>query len=108
MTRPRITLCRLCEGADPGLDAAIAEALQNAGIDADVAGADCMSGCARAPTLAIRQTGKTAYLFGEIGQGDIPDLMRFLTLYAAAPDGHLEDARPIGGLRFKALARIPG
>ena len=32
----------------------------------------------------------------------------FLKLYEAAPDGNLADARPIGALREKALARIPG
>jgi predicted metal-binding protein len=68
----------------------------------------CMSGCTRAQTVAFRETGKIAYLFGDIGETDIPDLRNFAALYAASGDGHFEDARPLGTLRTKALARIPG
>jgi predicted metal-binding protein len=39
---------------------------------------------------------------------DIPNLIAFLRLYGASPDGNLADARPLGSLRNKALARIPG
>jgi predicted metal-binding protein len=67
-----------------------------------------MSGCARASTAAFRAPGKTAYLFGDLTAADLPDLITFARLYAASPDGTLADARPLGALRSKALARIPG
>lgn len=74
----------------------------------DVTPVDCMSGCARAQTVAFRATGKVAYLFGDITAADFDDLARFAQLYAASSDGTFADARGLGNLRTKALARIPG
>lgn len=68
---------------------------------------DCMSGCARAQTVAFREAGKTAYLFGEITPADFPALETFSRLYTASFDGTFPDARPLGELRHKAIARIP-
>lgn len=107
MNAPVISLCQTCEQATADLPDALGRALTEHGLVADIRRVDCMSGCDRGPTLAVRQTGKMAYLFGEIAHGDIPDLIRFLQLYAGRPDGVLSDARPIGDLRFKAIARIP-
>lgn len=67
-----------------------------------------MSGCTRKSTIAFRADGKTAYLFGDLTADDLPDLVTFARLYAASPDGNLADARPLGALRMKAIARIPG
>lgn len=69
---------------------------------------DCMSGCTRDQTVAFRAAGKTAYLFGNITAADLPDLQNFAQAYAASPDGSFADARILGGLRTKAIARIPG
>lgn len=69
---------------------------------------DCMSGCTHAQTVAFREAGKVAYLFGDIEAGDIDDLRTFARLYAASLDGTFNDARVLGNLRTKALARIPG
>ena len=74
----------------------------------EVTGVDCMSGCTRAQTVAFRAAGKVAYLFGDITQADLPELANFARLYAASPDGTFADARVLGNLRTKALARIPG
>ena len=68
----------------------------------------CMSGCARPSTLAVRAQGKTAYLFGDLTEADLPSLRNFLALYRRSDDGNFPDARVLGDLRFKALARIPG
>ncbi len=68
---------------------------------------DCMSGCTRAQTVAFRETGKVAYLFGDITSADLPDLRNFAALYAASSDGTFADARILGALRLKAIARIP-
>lgn len=108
MNTPAVTLCRTCRDADPGLPAAVAAAIGEAGLQASLNSVDCMSGCKRPQTIAIRQTGKTAYLFGEFTREDIPGLIAFLRLYAGSSDGNFSDARPLGALRMKAIARIPG
>ncbi|APE44944.1 hypothetical protein BOO69_17165 [Sulfitobacter alexandrii] len=69
---------------------------------------DCMSGCTRPQTVAFRDAGKVAYLFGDITTEDIGDLRRFAALYADSADGTFADARVLGDLRMKAIARIPG
>lgn len=76
--------------------------------DLEIEGIDCMSGCTRDQTVAFRAPGKVAYLFGEITADDVPDLKRFVALYRASTDGSFADARVLGGLRHKAVARIPG
>jgi predicted metal-binding protein len=67
-----------------------------------------MSGCTRAQTVAFRAPGKVAYLFGDITAADIAELANFATLYAQSSDGTFPDARVLGNLRTKAIARIPG
>ena len=67
-----------------------------------------MSGCARASAIAFREPGKVAYLFGDLTLADLPDLLSFARQYQASPDGAFTDARVLGPLRMKALARIPG
>jgi predicted metal-binding protein len=99
-------VCRSCVAGQAGLAAALATAMQ--GLAVEVREVDCMSGCTRASTVAFRATGKMAYLFGDLDLDDLPDLVTFARLYLATPDGVLADARPLGGLRMKALARIPG
>ena len=103
----RITICRSCPAGIAGLAAILKAQLTQAGIRAEINETDCMSGCARASTIAFRASGKTAYLFGDITEADLPDILIFLRLYAESADGVFADARPFGGLRMKALARIP-
>ncbi|CUH98006.1 DUF1636 family protein [Leisingera aquaemixtae] len=107
MTPPTLTLCRTCRDADPALPGQVAAALEAAGVEVRLQQADCMSGCQRPQTLAVRQSGKTAYLFGEITAEDLPDVLTFLRMYQDSADGNFANARPLGNLRFKAIARIP-
>ncbi len=107
-----ITVCRSCPAGQSGLADRMREAIvasaSSVAIGSEVRETDCMSGCTRCSTIAFRATGKTAYLFGDVSDSDIPNLLVFLDLYAASPDGNLADARPLGPLREKAIARIPG
>lgn len=103
----KVTLCASCTLGRSGFADTLAGALAEAGITAQIATTECMSGCKTPSTLAVRAEGKMAYLFGELTAADLPDLLTFARLYAESPDGTLVDARPIGALRFKALARIP-
>ena len=103
----RAIICRSCPAGRDGLAEALATAFDGAGLGFDIAETDCMSGCSRPSTLAFRAPGKTAYLFGDISADDLPDLITFARLYLETPDGNLEDARLLGDLRLKAIARIP-
>ena len=69
---------------------------------------ECMSGCTKPSAIAFRALGKTAYLFGDIEESDMADILTFAKAYLASPDGSFEDARLFGALRTKAIARIPG
>lgn len=102
------TVCRTCPAGQAGLADDLREAFAKGSVDVELRETDCLSGCTRASALAFRAPGKTAYLFGEITSADVPDILTFARLYLAAPDGNLTDARPLGSLRTKALARIPG
>jgi predicted metal-binding protein len=104
----KITLCATCALGRDGFAATLRAALSDAGVQAAIATTDCLSGCTRPSALSFRATAKTAYLFGDLTGADLPDLVTFARLYAAAPDGNLADARPLGALRAKAIARIPG
>jgi predicted metal-binding protein len=99
-----VTLCVSCPLGRNGFDQRLAAALPGW----NVRTTDCMSGCTRPSTLAFRAPGKTAYLFGEIIEDDLGEIGVFAAAYAASPDGNFADARPLGSLRMKAIARIPG
>lgn len=99
-----ITLCASCALGQAGFAATLQAALPGA----QVTTTDCMSGCTRPSAIAFRAPGKTAYLFGDITADDLPDLVSFTRHYAASPDGNFADARILGPLRLKAIARIPG
>jgi predicted metal-binding protein len=102
-----ITLCASCALGQSGFANTLQTALATAQIPAQITTADCMSGCLRESTCAFRSPGKTAYLFGDLTAADLPDLVIFARAYAASPDGNLPDARVLGPLRHKAIARIP-
>ncbi len=108
MSDVTVTVCRSCPAGREGLADGLRSATEDAGLACVIAEVECMSGCARSSTVAFRAEHKTAYLFGDISTADIPYLLVFLRLYRDAPDGNFADARPLGPLREKALARIPG
>lgn len=103
-----VTVCGSCPAGRDGLADALRAAVGQAGRADTIRETECMSGCTRPSTVAVRAEGKTAYLFGDLTAADIPNLVTFLRLYDASRDGTLADARPLGTLREKALARIPG
>jgi len=103
-----VTVCASCPAGQTGLAQTLRIALAATDLPLEVREIDCMSGCTRPSSVAFRAPGKTAYLFGEITAQDLPDLLAFARLYLASTDGNLADARPLGDLRTKAIARIPG
>ena len=107
MSRVVVTVCRACPAGQAGWTDRLKGAFAADGIDVDVRETACMSGCTRPSTLSFRAIGKTAYLFGDLTEADVPNLLTFLRLYLESYDGNLADARPLGSLREKAIARIP-
>ena len=99
----KVFVCPTCS-VDDGFVDVVRDGLPGA----EVVGVACMSGCTRAQTIAFRSPGKVAYLFGDITATDMDDLRLFARLYQASPDGTFTDARVLGNLRTKAIARIPG
>ena len=105
MMQHHIILCRSCVPNQSNLVDALRKALTD--VDIAMSQTDCMSGCARPATVAFRAIGKTAYLFGDLSPDDIADLAHFARLYLQSTDGNFADARVLGALRVKAIARIP-
>lgn len=99
-----VFVCADCPGGAARLEA-VRAALAGSGWR--VAASACLSGCRSEGTVAVRAEGKMAYLFGPVTEADLPGLAAFVPLYEAAPDGAIADARPLGLLRLRALARIP-
>ena len=100
-----VTLCQSCPASLTPLAEILAKALES--LPYTVTTTACMSACNRPATAAFRASGKTAYLFGDLTPDDLPTLITFAKLYLASPDGTFTDARPLGTLRTKAIARIP-
>ena len=96
----------VCRSCSPG--GTFVDVLRAGLTDVEVEAVECMSGCTRAQTVAFRAPGKVAYLFGDLTVADLAELRNFATLYAASADGTFADARVLGDLRTKAIARIPG
>jgi len=115
--RHQIIVCTTCreKGSDlrPGKDilAKLEVDLKNQpDLEAryDVAGIECMAGCARSCTVAFRAEGKATYLFGDMTpEEDIDDLIAFARQYSELPDGWCISRDRPGKLRRTALARIP-
>ncbi|WP_347265948.1 DUF1636 family protein [Paracoccus sp. (in: a-proteobacteria)] len=97
-------VCAECPGGAQRL-AQVGAAL--AGTGCDVRASACLSGCRSGASVAVRAPGRMAYLFGPLTEADLPGLRRFVALYLAAPRGEIADARPLGSLRLRVLARIP-
>lgn len=104
----KITLCQSCTLGAGGFAAVLRAALAQEGISATVGAVDCMSGCARPSSVAFRAPGKVAFLFGDMSEADLAELVSFARAYAGSPDGVFADARRFGALRHKVIARIPG
>lgn len=103
-----VTVCSSCPLGQTGFAEDLRNKLSTTMPEFEVATRDCMSGCTQPSTVAIRSVGKTAYLFGEMEPGDLPLIENFLMHYRESKTGDFEDARVLGELRFRAIARIPG
>ena len=104
-----VTICANCREADgEAAGRAMAEALRPMLPEGmAVAVTDCMIVCAEPVSLSVRAEGKAAYLFAGVSPAQVGEVATFARLYAASPDGIVEDVRPCGDLRFRLKGRIP-
>lgn len=105
----KLFICETCTTADgqtPGADLArsVSQALE---VETEVVLVECLNICDEPVSLALRAPGKMAYLFSGVEAGDAVDIAALARLYAEAPDGVIEDARPAGRLRFCLKGRVP-
>ncbi len=103
-----MTVCGTCEGAGGAkfVDA-LRAALAEAGLAVQVRDWPCMNACSRPVSLAFRAPQKATYLFGDVTPQDAGDVVAFAKLYAASPDGWIDDARAAGRLRHCLIGRVP-
>ncbi|MDX1781166.1 MAG: DUF1636 family protein [Thalassovita sp.] len=105
-----LTICAGCRSGDaPARGARLAGYLRDrVGAQTELRVTDCMNVCGKPVSVAMRAPGKAAYLFAGVDpETQAEELVTFARLYAASEDGIIEDARPLGQLRFCLLGRIP-
>ena len=99
----RLVICQGCVGDGAGLHAAVRDALPAV----PVSRVGCLGVCRDPITLAAQGDGRATYVFSGLEPGDAGDVAAFAAAYDAAPGGWIADARPLGALRFKLVARVP-
>lgn len=100
---PTLSVCITCAG---GAD--LSEALDQAlPLDRRVNRVECMNICTRPASVSLRQVGKHAYLFGDVTPAMAAEVSTLVTLYEADEIGLIDDARPLGPLRFCLIGRVP-
>ena len=105
----QVFVCSSCcrVGETPHGTAFVAALRARLGKDFNVVPHACFSVCSEPQALAFRAAGKAAYVFSGLNLDDLDDIAAFADLWAGLADGWIEDARPIGRLRFCLKARIP-
>lgn len=96
-------ICKGCRGQGADLAAAVARACP----EVPIIYAPCMSVCADPVTLAAQGHGRASYVFSGVTPEHAEDIAAFARAYEAADKGWIEDARPLGRLRFQLVTRIP-
>jgi len=101
----RVMICATCgEGQGIGF----AEALRGR-VSAEVQVVECMNQCDRPVAMALRGTGRDAYLFAGVDTArDLEDAVGLVQVWQEAEGGTITDARPAGRLRHCLVGRVPG
>lgn len=103
----RLTICVTC--ASPGVDpqgAALAAAV-DLPEGWEVVLQPCLNMCDSPLAAAVQGAGRATYLLAGLTLDDAADLAGFATLYDAAPQGWITDARPAGRVRLCLRGRVP-
>ena len=105
-----ITVCMRCidRTAKTRPGAALAHVLRHtvpAGFR--IAQADCLAGCGRTTVVAYSARGKATWVFGDLDQSDLPDLLAFARMYAASREAWFRGRDCPRKLCDNTLARVP-
>jgi predicted metal-binding protein len=91
------------------MQAALAEALQNAGAaGVELVPAECLSGCKRSCTVALNSPGKWSYVIADLDPArHAEDILAFARAYAAHPEGVPAWRERPEIVKRSVLARVP-
>ncbi len=68
---------------------------------------ECLSACAKGPTIALTAPGSWSYIHGPLTEADAPALLAFAAAYAAAPEGIVPWRERPALFRKHVIARLP-
>ena len=93
----------VCPGAR--LHAALAAAGPPEGVK--IVPVQCLSACSQGCSIALSAAGRWSYVYGRLGEADVPDILAGAAAYAKSADGIVPwRERPVI-FRKQSLARIP-
>ena len=72
-----------------------------------IVGVACLSACKTGAAVALSQSGKWTYVYGQMTEENVPDILEGAALYAASEDGIVPwRERPVI-FRKQSVARVP-
>lgn len=113
----RIFVCLTCNRyappppGEPGPGRLLADALtaqaRSPGHSVTVRTVECLNGCPKPCTAALRTPGKCLIRLSGLAPGDAPALIELTERYAGSADGNLDPGDFPGGLGAKVSLRVP-
>jgi len=72
-----------------------------------IVGVECLSACKTGAAVALSQSGKWTYVYGQMSEASVPDILTGAAAYAASADGIVPwRERPVI-FRKQSVARVP-
>ncbi|HZU64433.1 MAG TPA: DUF1636 domain-containing protein [Novosphingobium sp.] len=68
---------------------------------------ECLSACNNGCAIALSRPGAWTYVYGRLGEGDVPQILSGAVAYAASADGIVPWRERPDIFRKQSLARIP-
>lgn len=93
----------LCAGAR--LHKALSEAEAPNGVR--IVPVECLSACSRGATIALSARGRWSYVYGQLSEADVQEILSGAAAYAAAPDGIVPWSERSPIFKKQSIARIP-
>jgi predicted metal-binding protein len=114
MAVARLLVCATCDRyaaprPSPTRGEALIAALREAagGIPLSLRVVECLNGCPKPCTVALRAPGKASLRFSEIAPADAPALIALAHRYAGSADGEVADAALPEALRLRLTVHTP-
>lgn len=67
----------------------------------------CLSACSRGPVIALASPGRWTYVYGNLGPGDVAEMLSGAQAYGASPDGVVPWKERVQIYKKNTVARIP-